>query len=181
MGSRRDPIEAAARLRLALGPAATESDGLATIGEIHAEPNVPTAVAERCAVMVDLRHADAQGLERLDQDARRLAADAARDANTELAIEEIWAIEPVQFDPGLVALAAVAAGGGESLTSGALHDAAVVARAGIRTAMMFAPSALGLSHTRREDTPEADLVAAITAFSSLVTSLVNDKEPPHGY
>ena len=180
MDSRRDPIEAAARLRLALGPAATESDGLATIGEIHAEPNVPTAVAERCAVMVDLRHADAQELDALDQVARRLAADAARETDTDLAIEEIWAIEPVEFDPGLVALAADAAGGGQSLTSGALHDAAVVARAGIRTAMMFAPSARGLSHTRREDTPEPDLIAAITAFSTLVTSLVNDKETPRG-
>jgi N-carbamoyl-L-amino-acid hydrolase len=131
--------------------------------------------------MVDLRHADAKGLDQLDQEARRFAAEAARDTDTELAIEEIWAIEPVEFDPGLVACAADAAGGGEPLTSGALHDAAAVARAGIRTAMMFAPSARGLSHTRMEDTPEPDLIAAITAFSSLVTGLVNEKEASHGH
>lgn len=181
MDARRDPIGAAARLRLALDGTATGLHGLATIGEIHADPNIPTAIAERCAVIVDLRHADAQGLDRLDQEARRLAAGAARDTRTDLAIEEIWAIEPVQFDPQLVALAAGAAGGGEPLSSGALHDAAAIASAGIPTAMMFAPSTHGLSHTRREDTPEPDLIAAITAFSTLVSNLVNDKEPPDGH
>ncbi|MBV9166867.1 MAG: hydantoinase/carbamoylase family amidase [Solirubrobacterales bacterium] len=181
MDSRRDPIEAAARLKVALGPAASETRGLATIGEIHAEPNVPTAIAGRCAVVVDLRHADRQALERLDQETRRLAADAARVTGTDLAIDEIWAIAPVEFDPRLVALATEATGGGPPLTSGALHDAAAVARAGIPTAMMFASSAKGLSHTRKEDTPEPDLIAAISAFSTLVRNLVNDKELPHGH
>jgi N-carbamoyl-L-amino-acid hydrolase len=176
MDSRRDPIEAAARFKIALGPAAVSAHGLATIGAIHAEPNVPTAVAERCAVVVDLRHAEPGALERLDLLARRLAADAARDTDTELTMEEIWSIEPIAFDPRLIELAVKAAGGGEPMTSGALHDAAAVARAGIPTAMMFAPSARGLSHTRKEDTPEADLVAAITAFASLVGELVTDDD-----
>ena len=140
MDSRRDPVEAAARLKLALGPAASETRGLATIGEIHAEPNVPTAIAERCAVVVDLRHADREALEQLDQEARRLAAGAARATRTDLTIEEIWAIEPVEFDARLVALAADATCPGPPLTSGALHDAAAVARGGIPTAMMFAAS-----------------------------------------
>ena len=179
MDSRLDPIEAAARLKVALGPAASETRGLATIGEIHAEPNVATAIAERCAVIVDLRHADRDALERLDQEARRLAAGAAEATGTAVAIEEIWAIEPVEFDPRLVALVADATGPGPPLTSGALHDAAAVARAGIPTAMMFASSTRGLSHTRREDTPEPDLIAAISAFSTLVGDLVNAKELPH--
>ena len=97
---------------------------------------------------------------------------AARDTGTELATEEIWAIEPIAFNPQLVALATEAAGGGQPMTSGALHDAAEVARSGIPTAMMFAPSARGLSHTRKEDTPEPDLIAAITAFAALVVNLV---------
>jgi hydantoinase/carbamoylase family amidase len=172
MDSRRDPIEAAARFKLALAPAAVSSGGLATIGAIHAEPNVPTAVAEICEVTVDLRHAESEELEQLDRQARRLAADAARDTGTELSTEEIWAIEPIAFDPQLVALATEAAGGGQPMTSGALHDAAEVARSGIPTAMMFAPSARGLSHTRKEDTPEPDLVAAITAFAAVVVNLV---------
>jgi hydantoinase/carbamoylase family amidase len=181
MNSRRDPIEAAARFKLVLGLAASEARGLATIGEIHAEPNVPTAIAERCAVVVDLRHADRAALERLDQETRRLAAGAAQDTGTDLAIDDIWAIEPVEFDPRLVALAADATGPGPPLTSGALHDAAALARVGIPTAMMFASSTRGLSHTRREDTPEPDLIAAIGAFSKLIGDLVNDKKLPHSH
>jgi N-carbamoyl-L-amino-acid hydrolase len=176
MDSRRDALEAAARFKVALGPAAVSLDGLATIGAIHAEPNVPTAVAERCEVTVDLRHADPGGLERLDHEARRLAAAGASETDTELSIEEIWRIEPIAFDPRLVELAARAAGDTEPMTSGALHDAAAVARSGIPTAMMFTPSARGLSHTRKEDTPEPDLIVAITAFAALVGQLVTDNE-----
>jgi beta-ureidopropionase / N-carbamoyl-L-amino-acid hydrolase len=52
------------------------------------------------------------------------------------------------------------------LVSGALHDAAEVARVA-PVAMVFCPSVAGISHAKEEDTPEPDLVAAIEAFGLL--------------
>jgi N-carbamoyl-L-amino-acid hydrolase len=57
------------------------------------------------------------------------------------------------------------------LTSGALHDAAEVARV-VPAAMIFCPSVAGISHAKEEDTPEEDLIAAIEAFGLLVNRVL---------
>jgi N-carbamoyl-L-amino-acid hydrolase len=54
------------------------------------------------------------------------------------------------------------------LPSGPLHDAARVAEAGVPTVMLFVRSKRGLSHTREEDTDEADLELALAALERLV-------------
>ncbi|MGH2923919.1 MAG: M20/M25/M40 family metallo-hydrolase, partial [Solirubrobacterales bacterium] len=59
-----------------------------------------------------------------------------------------------------------ATGTGEVIASGALHDAAEVARR-LPAAMLFAPSERGISHAREEDTSESDLATAIEAYSLL--------------
>ena len=52
------------------------------------------------------------------------------------------------------------------MASGALHDAAEMARR-VPVAMIFTPSLEGVSHSPREDTPEADLAIAIEAYGLL--------------
>ena len=66
---------------------------------------------------------------------------------------------------------AVTARGGRAapLTSGALHDAAEMARR-VPAAMIFVPSLAGLSHAREEDTREEDLRTGIEAFGDLVAA-----------
>jgi N-carbamoyl-L-amino-acid hydrolase len=59
------------------------------------------------------------------------------------------------------------------MLSGALHDAAEVARV-LPAAMVFCPSTAGISHARQEDTPEPDLAAGIEAFGLLANRLVAD-------
>jgi hydantoinase/carbamoylase family amidase len=168
---RRDPLLAAARFALAARDAAREHDGLATVGAVRAEPGIPTAVAARCEVTVDLRHEDLTALDAL-RDAVHAAAHAA--AETEGATvdaEPVWTIDPIPFDPGLIEAArtAVAELGGraEPLPSGPLHDAAAMARAGVPTAMLFVQSRGGLSHTAAEDTDEAHLELAVRALAGL--------------
>src|SRR5919206_3574513 len=56
---------------------------------------------------------------------------------------------------------------GLRLFSGALHDAAEVARAGVPTAMLFVQSTGGLSHHRDEDTPPEALEVAVRALDRL--------------
>ena len=84
--------------------------------------------------------------------------------------ELIWRIAPTPFDRDLVgkarAVAAELGGREEAITSGALHDAAEVARV-IPAAMMFVASIGGLSHAREEDTSDSDLARGITAYAGV--------------
>ena len=70
-----------------------------------------------------------------------------------------------------MAAALEAAGTGRTLASGALHDAAEIARR-LPAAMMFTSSSRGLSHAREEDTPEDHLEQAIAAFGRLAERVI---------
>ena len=54
-----------------------------------------------------------------------------------------------------------------AIPSGPLHDASEVARV-VPTVMLFAKSSPPVSHTKEEDTPEADLRVAIEAYGRAV-------------
>ena len=102
----------------------------------------------------------------------------AREASERIAAEEgctvsweqIWEIEPILFDDGLIDLADAAiqevAGTSERLPSGPLHDAAEMARV-MPTVMLFVKSLGGVSHTKEEDTPDADLELSVRALYEL--------------
>jgi N-carbamoyl-L-amino-acid hydrolase len=97
-------------------------------------------------------------------------AEAAAERGCEVSAEPVWRIEPIGFDPDLVAAAREACrevtGSDRVLASGALHDAAEMARV-LPAAMIFSPSIRGISHAAEEDTSEEDLAAAIEAFGAL--------------
>ncbi len=117
-------------------------------------------------IVVDLRHPDEAPLAAMLADTRATASEAAGERGCELEESEIWRIEPIAFDPRLVDAAREEAGTDRVLASGALHDAAEMARH-MPVAMIFAPSIGGISHAREEDTREEDLERAIEAFGRL--------------
>jgi len=170
MDARRDAGLAASQAALAIERIPASEGGVATTGELRLEPGIPTAVAGRATLAVDLRNPEAEPLERMLAAARAACADAAAARGCRLEERPVWRIEPIPFDPGLVAAAreacAEVADEPAELASGALHDAAEVARV-MPAAMLFAPSAAGISHAREEDTDEADLAVAIEAFGAL--------------
>ena len=170
MDARGDAGLAAAEAALAIERIPAAEGGVATTGELRLEPGIPTAVAGRATLAVDLRNPDAEALARMLEAARAACADAASERGCELDEQPVWRIEPIPFDIGLVFAArdacAEVAGEPASLSSGALHDAAEVARV-LPAVMVFAPSKGGISHARQEDTDEADLAIAIEAFAAL--------------
>jgi N-carbamoyl-L-amino-acid hydrolase len=176
MDRRRDAGLAAAETALAVERIAKEHGGVGTTGSLTLAPGIITAVSGRAELGVDLRHPEAEPLEEMLSATLTAAAEAADEHRCVLAGEPIWRIEPIPFDAGLVGLAreAVAARGGraEPLTSGALHDAAEMARR-VPAAMIFVPSIAGLSHAREEDTREEDLCAGIEAFGQLVAATLD--------
>ena len=58
------------------------------------------------------------------------------------------------------------AGTSRRLPSGPLHDAAEMARV-MPTVMLFVKSLGGVSHTKEEDTPDADLELSVRALHEL--------------
>jgi N-carbamoyl-L-amino-acid hydrolase len=170
MGARRDAGLAAAEAALAIERIPDAQGGVATTGELRLEPGILTAVAGRAVLSVDLRHPEAEPLARMLEAAGAACRTAAERRGCELERSSVWRIEPIHFDSGLVFAArdacAEIAGEPASMASGALHDAAEVARV-LPAVMIFAPSKAGISHAREEDTDEADLAVAIEAYGRL--------------
>ena len=175
MDARHDAGLAAAEAALRVEQIAAAEDGVGTVGELGFEPGIPTAVPGRASMVVDLRNRSADALGRMLVATREALATSASERGCELSEEPVWRIDPIDFDPGLVALAREACeratGSAYELPSGALHDAASMAPH-LPTAMVFCPSIAGVSHAPEEDTAEPDLRAAIEAFGALVNTCV---------
>jgi hydantoinase/carbamoylase family amidase len=172
MHLRRDAFLAAARFGLAARESAIERGGVATIGTVTAEPGVPTIINRACTVTLDQRAFTPEQLRDMLADVKSAADEIAAEEGVSVEFKRIWQIDPIPFDERLVDLAAQAVGeitGDEDpprLPSGALHDAAEVARR-YPTVMVFSSSIDGVSHNHTEDTSEEDLRVALQAFGRL--------------
>ena len=169
MDMRSDAGLAAAEAALEVERIAAAAGGVGTVGEVRLDPGALTVIPGEAEVSVDIRHPQAAQLASMHSDPRRSAERAAA-RRGELAETPVWSIEPIAFDEAMVERAEECCGelAGEPIriASGALHDAAEMARRR-PVAMVFAPSTGGISHSPREDTPELDLVTAIEAFGLL--------------
>jgi N-carbamoyl-L-amino-acid hydrolase len=178
MAQRRDALAAAGRLALEVRELARSRGGVATVGRIEAEPGIPTAVAGVATALVDQRHADAAVLADVREQAERASRAIAAEERVEVDWSPLFRIAPIPFDEHLVDSAAQIVaelqGSEMRLPSGPLHDAARVAEAGVPTAMLFVRSRRGLSHTREEDTDEADLALALRALDGLVRRTLSE-------
>ena len=138
---------------------------------LRTEPPTPTAIPLRVQMSLDMRHTELTALELLDAQADALAAGAARDEGCEVEREAVWSIDPLAFDRDLVERATAVTDAPEPLTSGPLHDAAAVARAGVPTVMLFVRTRGGVSHSREEDARDEDVLAGVKALGTLVCEL----------
>jgi N-carbamoyl-L-amino-acid hydrolase len=172
MEVRRDALAACAKLALEIRPIARKHpNSVATMGSVKTFPGIVTAVVGRCEATLDMRDLDADVLASMLRDAREASERFADEERCTVKWSKIWSIEPIPFNPELIALCNEAivetAGVSEQLPSGPLHDAAEVARLGIPTVMMFVQSLNGLSHNRAENTERAHLEQAVTAMNRL--------------
>jgi hydantoinase/carbamoylase family amidase len=176
MDARRDALVAAARLTLAVRDAARDERSRATVGDIAVRPGIPTAVPGYAELVVDQRHPDAAALAAMLGELHDAAAGIAVAESVEIDLERIWKIEPIAFDDRLVALAEEAArevtGGSARLFSGALHDAASMARIGVPAVMLFVQSAGGISHAREEDSAPEHIEAGVRALALLADAAI---------
>ena len=173
---RHDSLAAAARAALEIRESAIRLEGVATVGRMHSEPGVITAVAGQTEMQLDQRHLDAGALAEMLGEAEASCRSAAEAFGCELAIRKVFSATPTVFDPDLVAIARAAvsdAGGGDGkpIPSGPLHDATEIGRV-VPTAMIFVQSDPPISHAAIEDSPESALAVAIDAYGRTVEQVL---------
>jgi len=171
MHLRRDAFLAAARSSLAWrDDAAGRDDVRATTGIVRVSPGIVTAFNGTCEVSLDQRALDADVLADMLATAKEQSERIAGEEGCTVEWEQVWEIEPIPFHPELIDLADTAitevAGTSRRLPSGPLHDAAEMARV-MPTVMLFVKSLGGVSHTKEEDTPDADLELSVRALYDL--------------
>ena len=162
MSDRRDALVDAAEYVLHARAMAAAIDGaVATVGRLEVEPGFGNVIPSRVRLSVDARAPDR---ERLD----RLAADLGLDAQ--------FRLEPVEMAPGpRQALRSALEERGlhvVELASGAGHDAAVLAGAGVPTGMLFVRSLNGgVSHTPEEASSWEDVAVAVEVLTDALERL----------
>jgi len=171
MDVRRDAFIAAARSASEFrDDAARRDDVRGTVGFVNVSPGIVTAFNGWCEVSLDQRALDAGVLADMLETAKEASQRVAEEENVAVEWERLWQIEPIHFDEELIGLADEAvsdvAGRSHRLPSGPLHDAAEMARL-MPTVMLFVKSLKGLSHTKKEDTPEEDLELSVQALHRL--------------
>jgi allantoate deiminase len=163
MALRSDALGAAARFVSGIHAAARElPDSVATIGRMTVAPGATNTIPNAVELFADLRAPDEQRLEALVAGATSLARAAADGTGCTVEIRPRWRYAPVPMSPGPrdAVRRAIGALGLDplELPSGAGHDAAIMALAGVPSAMLFVRSdAGGVSHAPEEWT-EADAV-----------------------
>jgi len=105
-------------------------------------------------------------------DARAPSADAVRQLVADLpaSIEESWTDETA-FDLDLRNRLGALLGGVPTLSTGAGHDAGILASKGIPTAMLFVRNPTGISHSPAEFAERDDCLAGVEALTAVLQDL----------
>jgi len=162
MDARDDALVKAAEVVLRIRETASAIDGaVATVGELAVEPGAVNVIPSRVTFSIDARAPDSERCQQL--------IDA-------LGFEPTYRTSPAQMAPELrgVLRAEIEARGLPvvELASGAGHDAAVLAAAGVPSAMLFVRSLNGgVSHSPDELSSEEDVALAVDVLAATLARL----------
>ena len=179
MDLRHDAGYVAALIAAEVRRVATEIPGqVGTVGRVRFEPDLINVIPERAVLTVDLRNFDGVRLREAEARLFGFAEEAARGEGVTVARRRLARFDPEPFDPGMIDLIEREAGAlGHSvrrMPSGAGHDAQSFAP-NCPTAMIFVPSAGGISHNVTEYTAPDDIEAGANV---LLAVLVGRAEAP---
>jgi N-carbamoyl-L-amino-acid hydrolase len=183
MEGRADALVAAAEMILAVQGMPERMGGglVATVGEIHVQPNSRNVVPGGADFTIDIRSWDDALARRGWDDLQREFRAVAERSGCGLRLEETWRVDHNEFAPELVArVRETAAGLGYStldLESGAGHDASYMATLG-PTAMVFVPSIGGRSHVEVERTNWEDCAAGADVLLQCVLRSASEARTP---
>jgi len=178
MGLRRDAGAAALRLAVAILDrlnAGRGSDTVWNIGHVTLRPGTANVVPAAAEFIVEVRDVEEKLLDTLEAAIRERAAADAFATGLPIMVERTAAIPATMMTPRLadaLALSAAAMGAGSMrLSSGAGHDAMMLARR-VPAGMLFVPSIGGRSHHVSEDTRTEDIVTGAQVMAGAVDLLL---------
>jgi beta-ureidopropionase / N-carbamoyl-L-amino-acid hydrolase len=160
---RDDPMLRLAAVILHARAAASRRGCVATVGKVVVEPNGVNAVPSRVLAWLDARG-------EVEKDVRGVCDDVAWAAGVPAVAESFTAA--TSFDAGLVGRASGLLGHAPVLSTGAGHDAGILAAAGIPSVMLFVRNPTGVSHSPDEHAEREDCLAGVAALATVVGDLV---------
>jgi N-carbamoyl-L-amino-acid hydrolase len=170
LSDRRDAVIDCARAVLATRAAAEAHGSLATIGKISIQPGGVNAVAGSATAWLDARAAGEPAL-------RATVAQIEDDVDSSGAVvtEESWTPQTV-FDDALVGRLASLLDGAPVMSTGAGHDAGILANAGVPAAMIFVRNPTGVSHSPAEWAEPEDCLAGVAALTAVLAELAGAEQ-----
>ena len=146
-----------------------------TTGHVELHPGSHSIVPGRCTFSQQWRDGDKARLDRMEEIIRDAAEEVSRETGMAVDYGNMLGLEPVPMEPRIrkalcTSAEAAAPGRWREMQSGALHDAASVARL-MPVGMLFVPSIRGISHAFEEDTAEDDLVAGLKVLAGGVEEI----------
>lgn len=168
LNDRRDAVIGCAQLVLATRAAAEAHDSLATVGKINIMPGGVNTIAGLATAWLDARAADEVALRAtVDQIAAQLADLGG------VMVEESRT-PYTDFDDALVTRLASLLDA-PVMSTGAGHDAGILANARVPAAMIFVRNPTGISHSPAEWAEPEDCLAGVTALASVLADLAGAK------
>lgn len=148
-----------------------------TVGCIELEPQVINVIPSAGRMTVDLRNTDETRLRGAEQSLERFLTELAASEGVGIHSERLARFEPVRFDPTIVQKIETHARrlglSCQRMCSGAGHDAQMMARV-CPSAMIFVPSAGGISHSPAERTRPEHLVAGADVLLGTLLELAGE-------
>ena len=176
LDQRQDALLSAARMLVALNDVGRRCGAAArvSVGRLKTATDGPSTVVGHASFVVDIRHPDPSTLERLCEDCRAACQSIGAESDCAVDVTQRIHVPPTRFDDACVnALEEGAKRLNYSwryMTSGALHDAANVAKVA-PTAMIFVPCRDGISHNVREYAAPEDLAAGTNVLMHTLLNL----------
>jgi len=179
MHLRRDAMAAAAAWIVAVEDYARSHDGLvATVGKVEASPGAGNVISGSVVASLDVRHADdavrRAAVIAIIQNAQAAASERGVQVTTQIQLEQ----PAVPLNPQLTTIlqnaAAQAGFPSRRMTSGAGHDAMILAPV-IPSTMLFLRTPGGLSHHPGEAVLPEDVEAALATAMEFLAHLRDDR------
>jgi N-carbamoyl-L-amino-acid hydrolase len=170
LSDRRDAVIGCAQAVMAARAAAEAHGTLATVGKISIQPGAVNAIASSATAWLDARSADEPALRatltQIESEVARSGAVVAEESWTPL----------TAFDDALVRRLSDLLDRAPVMSTGAGHDAGILANAGVPAAMIFVRNPTGASHTPAEWAAPEDCLAGIDALATVLADLAGAEQ-----
>jgi beta-ureidopropionase / N-carbamoyl-L-amino-acid hydrolase len=170
LSDRQDAVIGCARTVLAARAAAEAHGSLATVGKISIQPGGVNAIARSATAWLDARAAGEPAL------SATVAQIEDEIAGSGAVVTEESRTPETAFDDALVTRLAGLLDDAPVLSTGAGHDAGILANAGVPAAMIFVRNPTGVSHSPAEWAELEDCRAGVAALATVLADLAGSEQ-----